>query len=120
MAARDLEQELIRLDTGSEWVRYLLSDEIFIGKSSSHLSTPLPPRTDLTYQQSLERLVDVQARFNAVIQNPAYRAIVRLPSFKTTYDRLTAYVALLSETPSEPPAENRPIELLPTPQPESH
>ncbi len=120
-SARDLERALMRLDTGSEWVRYLqLPDEIFFGESSADPRPPLPPSTDRTRQQGSLRLIEALARFDTVSHDPDFRAIRELPAFKTTHDRLAMYVALLSETPSDPRVDDHQIEVIPAPQPEPY
>ena len=118
-SARELQRALVRLDTGAQWIHHLqLPNEVFIGASSVAPGAPLSPGTKLTSEQDLGRLVDTLARFDAVIHNPAHRAISELPAFKTTHDRLTMYVDLLRETLFERPLGDSRIEVLPTPQPE--
>jgi hypothetical protein len=118
-SARDLERELMGLDTGSEWLRHLrLPDEIVIGQSSADRGAPLPPTTDGASEENLDQLIEVLARFDAVGRNPEYLAVRELPAFKTTHDRLATYVGLVGATLSGDPSGNQRMEIVPTPQPE--
>ncbi len=116
-SSRALEHDLMRLETGSQWVRYFqLPNEVFAERTARPRSAPLPPTADSTSEQSLRRLFDAMASFDAVRDDSRYGPIINLPAFKMTYDRLTTYVAMVSETFSEAQLEDaRQIEVVPTP-----
>ncbi len=121
-SSKALEHELMRLETGPQWVRYFqLPNEVFAERTARPRSAPLPPSGDSTSEQSLRRLFDAMASFDAVRDDPKYGPIVNLPAFKMTYDRLTTYVAMVSETFSEAQLEDaRQIEVVPTPPAEPY
>lgn len=118
-SARDLERELMRLDTGSEWLRPLrLPDEIVIGQSGADRGAPLPPSTVQAPDESVKQLVDVLARFDAVSRNPEYEAVREMPVFKRTHSLLETYVSLLGPAPSEDRPDGPQPEEVPTPAPQ--
>ena len=94
-AARDLSRSLERFPTGGGWQRYLM------------LSPGMTLSEDRASEHPL-RLGDVEQlreRFDSVGQNAEYAIIAALPAFKTTQQRLTAYLSQAGTSPSSTPEE---------------
>jgi hypothetical protein len=108
----------MRFKTGPGWVRHLrLPDEVFVEDSFTDVPAQEPASHDSTVVAGLDPLIDALGRFEAVSANPDYRVVSKLPAFKTTHQRLSGYLDLLSEAPEDIPLEGPLLELVPTPEP---
>jgi hypothetical protein len=115
-SARELDRQLMQLNAGAQWTSHLrLPNEVFFDDATGDHQT-LDPLSDP--DRIRQELIDALGRFDAVSQNPRYRAIWQLQAFETTHQRLRSYVDLLSQDFGQAPLQGPQLEFVPTPEPE--
>ena len=107
-SAKELHNSLDRISTGRGWQKYLALPEGMAASQGS--DRPSAASFDL------EALAAALDRFDSVSQDDEYRMIADLPAFRSTHQRLAAYLALRRD----PAAGALPsAEELPVPRPNS-